>query len=278
MALGVHTECTKLWKLDNLALIVDSVESYIVDAVRAQHIKTGNDYLNILLYTFGKSITTMREIICLSTFGFPDGALSLARNIYEEFIVVSFFEKHRQDSDFQNYVDDYYLDYNIQRNKALRYEAAHFDNSATLKEIENETTKAISASHRTITKQDFWWTGKGTFANVVEYIQNSETDPTIKTFLARLHFAYKRACASIHASCLGNILRLGVDSNYIGIDNSPKTSGHELPLYLATCAFIFIVSITCKELRLDDKYMNKELNDLAAFYFKALNGGEIIDT
>ena len=53
---------------------------------------------------------------------------------------------------------------------------------------------------------------------------------------------------------------------------------HELPLYLATCAFIFIVSITCKELRLDDKYMNKELNDLAAFYFKALNGGEIIDT
>lgn len=41
MALGVHTECTKLWKLDDLALIVDSVESYIVDAVRAQHIKTG---------------------------------------------------------------------------------------------------------------------------------------------------------------------------------------------------------------------------------------------
>ena len=44
MALGVHTECTKLWKLDDLALIVDSVESYIVDAVRAQHIKTGNEY------------------------------------------------------------------------------------------------------------------------------------------------------------------------------------------------------------------------------------------
>lgn len=70
----------------------------------------------------------------------------------------------------------------------------------------------------------------------------------------------------MHASCLGNILRLGVDSNYIGIDNSPKTNGHELPLYLATCAFILIVSITCKELQLDDKYMNKELNELAAFY------------
>ena len=266
MALGVYTECTKLWKLDNLALIIDSVENYIADAVQAQHIKTDNSYLNILLFTFGKSVVTMREIICLSSFGFPDGALSLARNIYEEFIVVSFFEKHRQDSDFQNYVDDYHLDYNIQRNRALRYEAAHFGNSTELKEIENDTTKVKSASHRKITKQDFWWTAKGSFVNVVEDIQSSETNPTIKTFLARLHFAYKRACASIHASCLGNVLRLGVDNNYIGIDNSPKTNGHELPLYLATCAFILIVSITCKELQLDDKYMNKELNDLAAFY------------
>lgn len=269
MALGVYTECTKLWKLDDLDLIVDSVESYIVDTVQAQHIKAENNYLNILLFTFGKSIMTMREIICLSTFGFPDGALSLARNIYEEFIIVSFFEKHRQDSDFQNYVDDYYLDYNIQRNKALRYEAAHFDNSTELKEIDDETTKAESSSHHKITKQDFWWAGKGSFANVADDIQNSETDPAIKTFLARLHFAYKRACASIHASCLGNMLRLGVDSNYTGIDNSPKTNGHELPLYLATCAFILIVSITCKELQLDDKYMNKELNELAAFYFNS---------
>ena len=269
MALGVHTECTKRWKLDDLALIVDSLESHIADAVQAQHIKADNNYLNILLFTFGKSIMTMREVICLSTFGFPDGALSLARNIYEEFIVVSFFEKHRQDSDFQNYIDDYYLDYNIQRNKALRYEATHFSNIAELKEIENETAQAKSVSHRKITKQDFWWTGKGTFAKVVEDIQNSENDTKIKTFLARLHFAYKRACASIHASCLGNALRLGVDSNYIGIDNSAKTDGHELPLYLATCSLIFIVSITCKELQLDDKYMNKELNDLAAFYLKS---------
>ena len=96
MALGVHTECTKLWKLDDLALIVDSVESYIVDAVRAQHIKTGNDYLNILLYTFGKSITTMREIICLSTFGFPDGALSLARNIILFYLIISFKSRNQK--------------------------------------------------------------------------------------------------------------------------------------------------------------------------------------
>lgn len=266
MALDVRTECTKLWKLDELDSIVDSVESYVADAVQAQHIKTDNNYLNILLFTFGKSVMTMREIICLSTFGFPDGALSLARNIYEEFIIVSFFEKHKQDSDFQNYVDDYHLDYNIQRNRALKYEAAHFGNSTELKKIENETAKAKNASHHKITGQDFWWTGKGSFANVVEDVQNSETDSTIKTFLGRLHFAYKRACASIHAGCLGNMLRLGVDSNHIGIDNSPKTNGHELPLYLATCAFILIVSITCKELQLDDKYMNKELNDLAAFY------------
>ena len=47
MALGVHTECTKRWKLDDLALIVDSLESHIADAVQAQHIKADNNYLNI---------------------------------------------------------------------------------------------------------------------------------------------------------------------------------------------------------------------------------------
>lgn len=270
MALGVHTECTKLWKLDDLSLIIDSVESYVFDAMQAQHIKTGNNYSNILLFAFGKSAATMREIICLSTFGFPDGALSLARNIYEEFIVVSFFEKHRQDSDFQNYVDDYYMDYNIKRNKALRYEASHFSNTAELRKIDSDKEEAKNAAHHEITKQDFWWTGKGSFESVVKDVQDSEANPNIKTFLARLHFAYKRACASIHASHLGNVLRLGVDSNFVGIDNSPKTSGHDLPLYLATCAFILVVSVTCKELQLDGKYMNKELNDLAAFYLNSL--------
>lgn len=180
MALGVYTECTKLWKLDDLASIIDSVESYIADAVKAQHVKESNSYNHILLYTLGKSLMTMREIICLSTFGFPDGALSLARSIYEEFIIVSFFEKHKHDADFQNYVDDYYLDYNIQRNKAIKYEATYFNNDAGLKEIENDTAKAKSASHHIITKQDFWWTGKGSFGNVVEDIQNSETDPVIR--------------------------------------------------------------------------------------------------
>lgn len=272
MVLGVYTECTKKWKLDDLGEIVDSAEGYVLDSMRNQNVKTATDYLNISLFSFGKSVSTMREIICLSTFGFPDGALSLARNLYEQFVIISFFELHHKDNDFQNYVDDYFIDYNIQRNKALRYEAKHFNNKENLKTLADEIMGASAASHHKITNQDFWWTGKGNFANVVEDIQRSESNSAIKTFLARLHFAYKRACATIHASCLGNALRLGVDSSFVGIDNSSKTEGHELPLYLATCSFIFILGVTCKQLGLNDKYMNKELNSLAAFY---LNAGEV---
>lgn len=272
MALGVYTECTKKWKLDDLGEIVDSAESYVLDSMSNQHMKTTTDYLNILLFSFGKSVSTMREIICLSTFGFPDGALSLARNLYEQFVIVSFFELHYEDNDFQNYVDDYFIDYKIQNNRALRYEAAYFENEEELKALANAMQGAKAASHHKITNQDFWWTGKGSLANVVEELQRSESNSVIKTFLARLHFAYKRACAAIHASCLGNTLRLGVDSNFVGIDNSPKTEGHKLPLYLATCSFILILNATCKRLGLNDKYMNKELNSLAAFY---LNAGEV---
>ena len=67
----------------------------------------------------------MREIIHLSAFGYPDGALSLARNIYEHVIILAFFENHKSDNDFGNYVDDYYVDYDIQRNKALQQSALY---------------------------------------------------------------------------------------------------------------------------------------------------------
>lgn len=269
MAFDLHTECTKKWKLDDLGLIIDSAENYVLEGMRKQQVKTAHDYLNILLFAFGKSTLTMREIICLCTFGFPDGALALARSLYEQFITVAYFELHNKDSDFQNYVDDYFVDYAIQRNRALKYEAMHFNNDADLKVIEEETARLKATTYHNITNQDFWWTGKGSFANVSEEILNSQGDLAIKTFLARLHFTYKRACAAIHASCLGNVLRLGVDSNYVGIDNSAKIRGHELPLYLAVCSYILIISTTCRQTGLDDKYMNKELNELAAFYLKA---------
>lgn len=102
MALCIQTPCSLQWRLDELDKIIDSMENEIEAAITQQQIQTGHDYTNIILRTAGKSIVSMKEIIHLSAFGYPDGALSLARNIYEHVIILAFFENHKSDNDFGN--------------------------------------------------------------------------------------------------------------------------------------------------------------------------------
>ena len=81
----------KEWRLAELELTVAQFDIAIGDVVSNGTIEEKQDYINIILRTAGKSIVTMREIVCLSKNGFPDGALSLARNIYEQMIIIMFF-------------------------------------------------------------------------------------------------------------------------------------------------------------------------------------------
>ena len=119
LALSIQTNCSLDWKLNVLDKIIDSMEDEIELAITQKQILTDRNYANIILRIAGKSVVNMREIICLSTYGYPDGALSIARNLYEQVIILAFFENHKNDKDFNNYIEDYYTDYDIQRNKAL---------------------------------------------------------------------------------------------------------------------------------------------------------------
>ena len=66
------------YKLCELEQILLEIETVVQDAIQRDNIKTDNDNLNFLLYTLGKSIVTIREIIILCWAGYPDGALSLS--------------------------------------------------------------------------------------------------------------------------------------------------------------------------------------------------------
>ena len=48
--------------------------------------------MNLILNCTGKSLLTLCELILLCKNGFPDGALGLARNLFEQFIIISVFE------------------------------------------------------------------------------------------------------------------------------------------------------------------------------------------
>lgn len=264
MSINIQSINTSEWRIDEFDKIVDEFEDSISRALN-NHTRTYSAYSNLVAYMAGKTIVTIREILTLATLGYPDGALSLARNIYEQFIILSFFESHKYDSDFNDYLDDYITDYSIQRCKALKWYYRQFDDCAQkVEEIEHDYRNAKDTANHNISG-DYWWTGHKCFSDVVNTIIQS-SDNKNKPFYCLLHIVYKRACATLHASCFGNANRLGIDNNYNGIDTSPLEQGFGIPLWFATSSFILIAGISCNIFGVDFSDYKTKLNELALFY------------
>lgn len=268
MSLTIKTICTEKWRLHDLTTILDAIEDEVAGAISEKQIRTANDYMNIVLRIAGKSFVGIREITYLSACGYPDGALSLARNLYEHVIILAFFENHQMDDDFINYVEDYHTDYDIQRIKAWIYDCKYCSqNPVELQKLNDELNQIKKDTHREV-KRDYWWSGNHTFNDLVTSAINSVADIRVKHFLHMLHLAYKRACVSIHSSCIGNTLRLGAELDFAGIDTSPTSNGHALPLWLSTVSFMYIMGVTYNKLELPYDFNYRKLDELAKFFFK----------
>lgn len=253
------------WKLTELESVINSFEDDFSQKVYRKLV-ISNDYKNILLHITGKSIVTAHEIICLVIYGYPDGALSLARNLYEQFVTVSFLERHRDDSDFDSYIADFYDDYDIQRYKAFKFDAEYYSrNSGGLQKANEELANIRKKSHHK-GNGGFWWTGLNDLTNVAIDNIRKEENETLRTFLAELHLIYKRASMSLHSGCFGNSNRLGVSRDFTGVDTSPQQSGHEMSLYLSTCSLIMILGSVCREFGIDYSAYKEILNGLMLFY------------
>lgn len=117
------------WKLDELVCVVDEFEDAICNKVDESSLKFFHDYKSLLFFMVGKSLVTMKEILCLVQCGYPEGALSIARNLYEQFVIADFFHNHKADSNFQDYIDDFFADYAIQQNKLLLFSAEYVEHN-----------------------------------------------------------------------------------------------------------------------------------------------------
>lgn len=194
MALDVKNICTEQWRLYDLDALISIAEDDIADAITKKQIQTCKDYTNIVLRTAGKAVVTMREILQLSAHGYPDGALALARNIYENMIVVAFFENKKHNSNrFVKYIEDYYADYDIQRIRALLYESKYCtQNVEETQKLTDELEKTKKrVNHRG--NGDYWWAGCKSFSALVDTAIESVDDRRGQHFLHMLHFTYKRA-------------------------------------------------------------------------------------
>ncbi|MCM1236001.1 MAG: DUF5677 domain-containing protein [Ruminococcus flavefaciens] len=220
----------------------------------------------------GKSILSMKEILCLIQCGYPEGALSLARNLYEQFVIADFFHTHRADGSFQDYIDDFFADYEIQQNKLLLFSAEHVENDIAAKQQAEQRIAKIRSNAHSKKKRDYWWANKDTFNDMAIDLIKRQTNPDFRKFTAMYHMIYKRACVSLHASCAGNILRLGDDSEFLGVDNRPRENGHSVPLLLGVYSFLCVTGIVCEEFEIDHADWKLRLNNLLIYYNSLLEG------
>lgn len=108
------------FRIDELEECLDLIEDEISDKINHGHYKQEESYMYLILNCTGKSLLTLRELILLCKNGFPDGALGLARNLFEQFIIISVFEAQCEGVDRDRMVEKYYADYNVQRYKNLK--------------------------------------------------------------------------------------------------------------------------------------------------------------
>lgn len=261
------------WKLNEFDKLNNDFDEAIYTAIEDQKIKEGLDYTNILLDIAGKTIVTVREIICLTSNGFADGAMLLARTLYEHFIIVNFFEIHKNDSNFNHYVEDYYTDYYNSYNRYMKYTAKALGNTDLIKKINDSNEELKAKAHRKLGR-DYWWSGKNSFAELAEsvgdYLSNNEK---LRRLYIRANVLYKQACFSVHSNCFGNMWRLQYRADNHVTDTRPSEDGHGFPLELTSISLIYITCTICKHLSIDYIYFHDGFNKLAAFYVEINNKG-----
>ena len=263
MSFDYITPSISKWKLDDLMKIIDGFE---VDFANAVHHKllVQQDYQTLLAQTVGKSIVTAREIVTLCAYGYPDGALALGRNLYEQMIILSFFEAHKKDENFQEYVNDFFLSYEVQRNKCLRDIHRYIPNK-NIDALEAEAERFKKRTCKKI-KGDYWWAGYETFTKLIEHVMHTQNDDSFREFLGIHYSRYKRACVALHASCLGNSIRIGNRKSYEVIDTMPSLCGQSSPLIYATVSLIAIFGYACTNFQINNVDHIDKLNELAILY------------
>ncbi len=243
------------WNLKYYYEILHQCEDVIANEV--QKYKTGNDYPYYLLSMYAKAILNTKEVLCLLMNGFPDGALSRARDIYEQMVIALYIKKNYTENLIKRYWADY--DYQCEKCKKELY--------GKLKEVQRELFKEYEELERKcdvqinhIKKQygkitrNYWWTGD----KKVQTFRQMQKSVDAGVFMV----LYNRACISTHANALGDSALLGRNNKNGSLLRTDETyEGFEAPILLAMLSFDLITNIIFEyfNLKLPENYTIKEM-------------------
>ncbi len=255
----------KKYKLRDLFDLVQIIEDQVFERVMKDNLLGNHDELEFLVRSLMRSVSLLRQIIILCKNGFPDGALILARNIFEQCIISAFVEEQNDKCKQDVLLDKYYADIEVSRLKHIRFQAKLFSDTDLIEKM-NKELEVYREKYQCKDFKDYWWSGKGSFAGILDEVKIHADG--IKGLLNNLHMEYKLASILIHASSLSNNINIGSDC--FGIDMRPRYTGHKEALFFAVASIIPITGFTYQCLELDGESVIDELNRLGACYLEML--------
>lgn len=242
------------WNLNFYQETINKCEDIIAD--EAKKWRTADDINYYFLSTYAKAILTTREALCLLSNGYPDGALSRAREVYEQMVIAFYIKNNYSDELLKRYFDDYEL--KVYKNRKLLYEQLKNIvkvHKEKYQELENKCKQKIDNLKQQYgnVKGDYWW--------VLDNKINSFSDMQDNVGAGLLLILYKRACISTHSSALSDIALLGRDNKEGSLLRADQTwEGFEAPILLLFNSFDILTQIVFGyfKIELPDGYNLKE--------------------
>lgn len=276
--LSLYQEIIDKWDLDKVEKIIDAVESEIEREVNGGNFKDEEDFLNICLNVFGRAIVSMKEILHLLAAGYPDGATCIARNVYENMIVLSYLESNVGEANFHEIIEKYYKDMSVVRHRTLKL---YYESLGIEEKIDEHTheLEKIKTKYGVKKFTDYWWCSENSFKDIVtkvfDFHDESLKDNSLTPFLILL---YKKACITLHATCTGNVATIGRHSETNIIETSPTINDFHIPLFLSLMSFHVIMLICFAQLNIDTEPFSKQIVIFANENLKKFSSQDYIDS
>ena len=259
--LVLYQEYIDEWDLAEIDKIVDEVEDRLESKINSGNCKCEGDFLNICLNAISRSIVSIREVLHLLAAGYPDGALCIARNIYENMIILSFLETKLNDSDFSVIIEKYFDDMDVARHKILK--SYHERLSLSEKANENaEALKKLGMKYDVKNFRDYWWSSKRSFNDIVDEVFDVH-DKNLNGLTSMLFLLYKKACITLHATCTGNIAKIGRHTEMNVIETGRTGNEFNIPLFLSLLSFHITTVITFKQLDIECVETGQKISNFA---------------
>lgn len=254
-------ECIEKWHLEEIDQIIDDIEVKLESKINSDKCRCSDDFLNISLNATGRAIVSMREILHLLAAGYPDGALCIARNIYENMIILSFLESKSNNVDFQEMVKKYFDDMSVVQHKNMK----SYYERLSLKEKAREHIEALQklkSKYNIRSFRDYWWSTKNSFTEIANEVFDVH-DESLNGLTSMLFLLYKKACITLHATCTGNIATIGRHAEMNLIETGRTGNDFHIPLCLSLMSFHITILITFNQLNVDCKEIEKKISKIA---------------